>query len=164
MSNCKNKITKYVHKENGKEYTLSYTMFKGHIIFSCENEKDIVIRNCFGASDEVNKYFIRVVEPNKPGRPPLNKPAVSVKIYEGAMGRFNDIKLQTGKPVIQIIDELSKRAGKCKVTWTVGIFDGLGRQGWCECGHSVFDNNIYCSHCGKVITHYVQPPNEAVRG
>lgn len=108
MSNCKNKITKYVHKENGKEYTLSYTMFKGHIIFSCENEKDIVIRNCFGASDEVNKYFIRVVEPNKPGRPPLNKPAVSVKIYAETMERLKEIKAETGKPIVEIIDEKFK--------------------------------------------------------
>lgn len=53
---------RYIHKENGKEYTLSYTMFKGHIIFSCEGEKDISIRNCFGAADEINKIFKKEVQ------------------------------------------------------------------------------------------------------
>lgn len=48
---------KYINKINRKEYKKIYTQFRGHVIFYCDNEKDIVIRNCFGAHEEVAKYF-----------------------------------------------------------------------------------------------------------
>jgi hypothetical protein len=40
----------YIHRISGKEYRKSYTQFTGHIVFSCKGEDDIVVRNCFGAS------------------------------------------------------------------------------------------------------------------
>lgn len=57
---------------------------------------------------------------NKPGRPSLNKPAVSVKIYEGDLRHFQNEKEKTGKPIIEQISEM--------VRGFTGLLDIKGKQ------------------------------------